>query len=86
MAMAVSGGLYVSFGATVAVVGGLSAMGLWALAALIGWVQNSLFAEMASIFPDKPGGVPIYAHEAWRERFAPAGPSPASVTGSGGRL
>lgn len=73
MAMAVSGGLYVSFGATVAVVGGLSAMGLWVLAALIGWVQNSLFAEMASIFPDKPGGVPIYAHEAWRERFAPAG-------------
>lgn len=73
MAMAVSGGLYVSFGATVAVVGGLSAMALWAFAALIGWVQNSLFAEMASIFPDKPGGVPIYAHEAWRERFAPAG-------------
>lgn len=73
MAMAVSGGLYVSFGATVAVVGGLSALVLWAFAALIGWVQNSLFAEMASIFPDKPGGVPIYAHEAWRERFAPAG-------------
>ncbi|MFI7744729.1 APC family permease [Kocuria rhizosphaericola] len=74
MSMAVSGGLYVSFGATVAVVGGLSAMALWAFAALIGWVQNTLFAEMASIFPDKPGGVPIYAHEAWRERFAPAGP------------
>lgn len=73
MAMAVSGGLYVSFGATMAVIGGLSALLLWALAALIGWAQNSLFAEMASIFPDKPGGVPIYAYEAWRGRFAPAG-------------
>jgi len=48
-------------------------MAIWALAAGIGWAQNYLFAEMASMFPDKPGGVPVYAHEAWRERFAPAG-------------
>ncbi len=25
------------------------------------------------MFPDKPGGVPVYAHEAWKTRFAPAG-------------
>lgn len=73
LSMAVSGGLYVSFGATAAAIGGLAATCVWALAALIGWIQNSLFAEMASIFPDKPGGVPILAFEAWRERFAPLG-------------
>lgn len=73
LAMAVSGGMFVSFGATMAAVGALSAMAIWALAAAIGWAQNHLFAEMASMFPDKPGGVPVYAHEAWRERFAPAG-------------
>ncbi|WP_075972529.1 APC family permease [Glutamicibacter halophytocola] len=73
LAMAVSGGLFVSFGATMAAVGALSAMFIWALAAGIGWVQNHLFAEMASMFPDKPGGVPVYAYEAWKHRFAPAG-------------
>ncbi|WP_440101132.1 APC family permease [Glutamicibacter mishrai] len=72
-AMAVSGGLFVSFGATMAAIGALSAMFIWALAAGIGWAQNHLFAEMASMFPDKPGGVPIYAHEAWKGRFVPAG-------------
>ncbi|MPV88661.1 amino acid permease [Georgenia ruanii] len=71
--MAVSGGLFVSFGPTMAAIGALSAMFIWALAAAVGWAQNYLFAEMASMFPDKPGGVPVYAHEAWKERFAPAG-------------
>ncbi|HEX2246936.1 MAG TPA: APC family permease [Arthrobacter sp.] len=73
LAMAVSGGLFVSFGATMAAIGALSALFIWALAAGIGWLQNNLFAEMASMFPSKPGGVPVYAHEAWKERFAPAG-------------
>ncbi len=73
LALAVSGGLFVSFGATMAAIGALSAMAIWALAAGIGWAQNHLFAEMASMFPDKPGGVPVYAHEAWKGRFAPAG-------------
>jgi len=73
LAMAVSAGLFVSFGPTMAAIGALSAMFIWALAAAIGWAQNHLFAEMASMFPDKPGGVPVYAHEAWKERFAPAG-------------
>ena len=73
LAMAVSGGLFVSFGATMAAIGALSALFIWALAAGIGWLQNNLFAEMASMFPNKPGGVPVYAHEAWKERFAPAG-------------
>lgn len=73
LAMAVSGGMFVSFGATMAAIGALSALFIWALAAGIGWIQNYLFAEMASMFPDKPGGVPVYAHEAWKHRFAPAG-------------
>jgi len=73
LAMAVSGGLFVSFGPTMAAIGALSALCIWALAAAIGWAQNHLFAEMASMFPDKPGGVPVYAHEAWKGRFAPAG-------------
>lgn len=73
LAMSVSGGLYVFFGTTMAAVGAAAALGIWAISAAIGWLQNNLFAEMASMFPDKPGGVPIYAHEAWRSRCAPAG-------------
>ena len=73
LAMAVSGGLFASFGFTMGAIGVLAALALWAAAAAIGAIQNFLFAEMAAMFPDKPGGVAVFVNEAWRSRFAPAG-------------
>jgi len=33
---------------------------------VIGLASNWIYAEMASMFPDKPGGIALYAYEAWR--------------------
>src|SRR5215831_1783343 len=37
-------------------------------------LQTWIYAESASMFPDKPGGISLYAHEGWRGRFSLAGP------------
>lgn len=59
------------------------ALGLWGAAlvcvvlALVSLLQNYLFAEMASMFPDKSGGVAFFAAEAWK-KFSPLLASVAS--------
>jgi amino acid transporter len=55
-----------SIGGSVGALGAWAAVALWAVACSVAFVQNHLFAEMASMFPDKPGGITLYAHEAWR--------------------
>jgi amino acid transporter len=47
---------------------------LWAISAGVGMLQTWIYAESASMFPDKPGGISLYAHEGWRGRFSLAGP------------
>src|SRR5260370_5933639 len=37
-------------------------------------VPTGIYAETGSMFPDKPGGISLYAHEGWRGRFSLAGP------------
>jgi amino acid transporter len=32
-----------------------------------------MFAELAAMFPNKPGGIALYAHEGWRRYFTPIG-------------
>jgi amino acid transporter len=41
---------------------------------LLGSLQNNIYAELATMFPDKSGGISVYAHEAWRRYFSPIGP------------
>jgi amino acid transporter len=55
-----------SIGGSVGALGAWGAVALWAVACIVALVQNHLFAEMASMFPDKPGGITLYAHEAWQ--------------------
>src|SRR5258708_34295035 len=47
---------------------------LWGISAGVGMLQTWIYAESASMFPDKPGGISLYAHEGWRGRFSLAGP------------
>jgi amino acid transporter len=47
---------------------------LWAISAAVGMLQTWIYSETASMFPDKPGGISLYAHEGWRGRFSLAGP------------
>ena len=61
------------WGSTIALGGGLAA-GLFAISAVLGALQAYIYAEPAAMFPDKPGGLSVYAREGWRKYFSFAGP------------
>ena len=68
------GFLIASLGFTLATVGALGSMILWGISAMVGLLQNWIYTETATMFPDKPGGIALYAHEGWRSRFNLFGP------------
>ena len=35
---------------------------------------NTIYAELAAMFPEKSGGLSLYAHEAWRKYTTLVGP------------
>jgi amino acid transporter len=37
-------------------------------------LQNNIYAELATMFPNKSGGIALFAHEAWRKYFTFVGP------------
>jgi amino acid transporter len=63
-----------SLGFSMGALGTWGAVVLWAISAAIGMLQTWIYAETASMFPDKPGGISLYAHEGWRGRFSLIGP------------
>jgi amino acid transporter len=65
--------IFATVAPAIAAIGALSVAALFGIACVVGILQNYLFAEMASMFPDKPGGIALYAHEAWRKYFSPIG-------------
>src|SRR5712672_4415326 len=68
------GFLIASLGFSMGALGTWGAVTLWAISAGIGMLQAWIYAETASMFPDKPGGIALYAHEGWRGRFSLVGP------------
>ncbi len=64
LSMCVSGGIYISFGATYAALGAVGSLLVWAFSAFVGWVQNNLFAEMGAMYPEDAGGIPVYSIKA----------------------
>ncbi|CDR06438.1 S-methylmethionine permease [Streptomyces iranensis] len=66
-------GLFLTLGYTVGAIGGLTAICIWAAACVLAYLQNNLFAEMAGMFPDRSGGISVYAYEGWKRHFAPLG-------------
>lgn len=54
--------------------GGWGAMALWGISATLGLLQNWIYSETAAMFPEKPGGIALYAHEGWRRYFSLVGP------------
>ena len=61
------------WGSTIALGGGVAA-GLFAFSAVLGALQAYIYSEPAAMFPDKPGGLSVYAREGWRKYFSFAGP------------
>jgi amino acid transporter len=47
---------------------------IWFTSAIVGALQAYIYAEPAAMFPDKPGGLSMYAKEGWRKYFSLAGP------------
>jgi amino acid transporter len=74
VALANPGFIISSLGYTMGSIGALGALLVWAGSMLIGVLQNKIFTEPAAMFPDRSGGLPIYAYEGWRRRFSFAGP------------
>jgi amino acid transporter len=68
------GFLIASLGFSMGALGTWGAVLLWAISAGVGMLQTWIYAETASMFPDKSGGISLYAHEGWRGRFSLVGP------------
>src|SRR5262245_14787292 len=68
------GFLLVGLGFSVAALGTYVAAILWLVSAVVGALQAYIYAEPAAMFPDKPGGLAVYAREGWRKYFSLAGP------------
>ena len=47
---------------------------IWFSSAVVGALQAYVYAEPAAMFPDKSGGLSMYAKEGWRKHFSLAGP------------
>jgi amino acid transporter len=73
IALVVPVAIFVTLGPTIGLLGGWATAALFSIACLVGIVQNFMYAEMAGMFPNKPGGIALYAHEGWKRYFAPAG-------------
>ena len=58
---------------SIAAIGSLGVVLIFAICGVVALVQNRLFAEMATMFPDKAGGITMFANEAWKRRCAPLG-------------
>jgi amino acid transporter len=74
IALANPGFLIAALGASIGVLGTTGAVVLWTISVLIGAFQNNVYAELATMFKHKSGGIALFAHEAWRKYFTPIGP------------
>jgi amino acid transporter len=74
IALANPGFLIGSLGYSIGALGAWAAMFLWTTSMVIGVLSNFIYSESAAMFPDKPGGIALYAHEGWRRYFSLVGP------------
>lgn len=73
VALANPGFLIGSLGFTIGSIGGLGAVMIWGVSMVIAVLQNKIWTEPATMFPDRSGGLPVYAYEGWRRYFTPFG-------------
>ena len=74
VALANPGFLIAGLGGSIGVLGTTGACVLWTISIALGALQNNIHAELAAMFPNKSGGVALYAHEAWRKYLSLIGP------------
>ncbi|MEJ7566859.1 MAG: APC family permease [Gaiellaceae bacterium] len=74
IALANPGFLLGSLGFSVGDLGGWGALLLWGISAGIAVFLNTIYSELATMFPQKSGGLALYAHEGWRKYTTMVGP------------
>lgn len=74
VALANPGFLLGSLGFSIGVLGGWGAVFLWGVSMFIGVLSNWIYSETAAMFPEKSGGISLYANEGWRKYFTLIGP------------
>src|SRR3954465_3951442 len=74
VALANPGFLIAALGASIGALGTTGACVLWTVSVLLGALQNNIYAELATMFPNKSGGIALFAHEAWRKYLSFVGP------------
>jgi amino acid transporter len=74
VALANPGFLIAALGASIGALGTTGAFVLWTISICLGALQNNVHAELAAMFPNKSGGIALYAHEAWRKYLTIIGP------------
>ena len=73
MILAAGVAVFITLGFTMAQLGTWGAVLVTGIVATIALLQNVLWAEMAAMFPNKVGGITLFANEAWKRRFPPVG-------------
>jgi amino acid transporter len=74
VALANPGFLIAALGGSIGALGTTGAFVLWTISICLGALQNNVHAELAAMFPNKSGGIALYAHEAWRKYLTIIGP------------
>jgi amino acid transporter len=74
VALANPGFLIAALGSSIGALGTTGAFVLWTISICFGALQNNIHAELACMFPNKSGGIALYAHEAWRKYLTFIGP------------
>jgi amino acid transporter len=74
LALTMPAALVATVGYSIASLGAWHAVLLWGVSAAIAVVANLAYAELAAMFPEKPGGIALYAAEGWRRYLTLAGP------------
>lgn len=66
--------LIATLGYSISSLGAWHAVALWGASMVIALLANWIYTELAAMFPEKPGGIALYAWEGWRRHFTPVGP------------
>lgn len=60
-------------GYEIGAIGAYGALAVWVATSVIALLQNFVYSELAAMFPQKSGGIALYASEIWSEHCAPLG-------------
>ena len=85
LALTVPAGVFASLGYSIGSLGAWTAAALWGTCALIGILQNLPARGDGDDVPDKPGGITLYAQEAWKKYTKAVGAMAAWGFGWAGR-